>query len=401
MSEKNEILIFGAGALSLGFLGPELCKDYNLTLVDIGTKEELLSHLRREKRYFVNVSGPSLKSLEVSNINGLNLEISAEKEEVVEKIASAKIIFTAVGTGNLEKLVPLLCKGLTNRFKKNEEKLYILCCENGINIAGRLESSLQTSLKKSLPSNIKTGDTVMGRMCRTEEMAVNTDAVRPVFKDSGWAVIAEPFFGIPVKKGLVSGDISFSDAFQIKEDKVFDALEDVKFFAHNGGHAFLAYLGCLKEYKHYPELSRDKHLMGLAARMLDEEIGSALISKHKGAINRNDYSNYITALLRRMTCSSFNDPIERGIRGSLEKLHPDERLISGANFILSRGIIPEIYSLTIAAAIIININNKNLSGSLDEILVNYCSLDQERDAQLFNLIKKSYDSLGKRSVSRK
>ena len=393
MNRKNEVLIFGAGALSLGFLGPELAEDYALTFVDIDTKKELLLHLRQKKEYFVNISGPSPEFLKITGVNGLNLEISGEREEIVRKIVSAGIVFTAVGAKNLESLTPLICEGLTKRFKKNKEKLYLFCTENGRNVAEKFQSCLQSFLKTPLPSQIRIGNTVMGRMCRIEAGVSDNEDVRPVFKNSGWAVVAEPFFGIPIKKSLVESDTCFSDAFQIEEDKRFETLDDIKFFAHNGGHAFLGYLGYLKNYKYYPELSKDRYLMNLAARMLDEEIVGALISKHKNAVDRNDYRNYIANLLRRMTCPSFNDSIERGVRGSLEKLRSDERLISGAGFVLSQGFIPKIYSLTIAAAIMINIDNKNLAGNLDKILTDYCGLDQKKDRKLFNLIKSSYRSL--------
>ena len=57
---KKEILIFGAGALSLGFLGPELSKDYEITFIDREYKSGFLTHLRKENRYRFNISFPKI-----------------------------------------------------------------------------------------------------------------------------------------------------------------------------------------------------------------------------------------------------------------------------------------------------------------------------------------------------
>ncbi len=61
---KKEILIFGAGALSLGFLGPELSKDYEITFIDIEYKSDFLAYLKRENQYRLNISFPQVKPKE-------------------------------------------------------------------------------------------------------------------------------------------------------------------------------------------------------------------------------------------------------------------------------------------------------------------------------------------------
>ncbi len=73
MDKKPEALIFGAGALALGFLGPELYKSWDLTFIDIDTKKELLSRLKDDGRYSINIIGPLQKTFEVTGVHGLNL----------------------------------------------------------------------------------------------------------------------------------------------------------------------------------------------------------------------------------------------------------------------------------------------------------------------------------------
>ncbi|MBI2447770.1 MAG: hypothetical protein HYV48_04495 [Candidatus Omnitrophica bacterium] len=395
MSRQPDALIFGAGALALGFLGPELYKDWALTFIDIDAKKELLLHLKDNGKYTVNIAGPFQKAFEVTNVRGLNLNNPPELKEIIQRFNSSPLIFTSVGAANLNSLVPIFREGLNSREKAKSGAIYILCCENGRDIAMKFHTSLEVSLNRRLTSECRIGDTVMGRMCRVEPDIENNKHLEPVYEGANWAVVAEPFFGFPIKRGLIKEEKLFKSPFQLKEDNVFEALEDIKFFAHNGCHAFLGYIGFLKGYRYFGELKEDRNLMGLAYEMLFNETGKALITKHE-IIDRSDYENYATNLLRRLTCPSFNDSIDRAVRRPLEKLGPDERLISGARFILSQGIRPRIYTLAIAAAIKACVNNKEISSdNIDNILLTYCKLTPEKDAVLIELIKNSYEEIMK------
>ena len=316
MSRQPEALIFGAGALALGFLGPELYKDWALTFIDIDAKKELLSHLKDNGKYTVNIAGPFQKAFEVTNVRGLNLNNPPELKEIIQRFSSSKLIFTSVGAANLNSLVPIFCEGLSScmEFQKrdssaapqNDKKnvtlstsaslsvhsakslIYILCCENGRDIAMKFHASLEVSLNRLLTSECRIGDTVMGRMCRIEPDIESNKYLEPVYEGADWAVVAEPFFGFPIKRGLIKEEKLFKSPFQLKEDNVFEALEDIKFFAHNGCHAFLGYIGFLKGYRYFGELKEDKDLMGLAYEMLFNETGKALITKHQ-IINNKEY----------------------------------------------------------------------------------------------------------------
>ena len=401
MDKKPEALIFGAGALALGFLGPELYKDWALTFIDIDAKKELLSRLKDNGKYTVNIAGPFQKAFEVTNVRGLNLNNPPELKEIIQRFSSSPLIFTSVGAANLNSLVPIFCEGIRNvtegfslPFRKaKSDTTYILCCENGRDIAMKFHTSLEISLNRRLTLECRIGDTVMGRMCRVEPDIESNKYLEPVYEGANWAVVAEPFFGFPIKRSLIKEEKLFKSPFQLKEDSVFEALEDIKFFAHNGCHAFLGYLGFLKGYRYFGELKKDKNLMGLAYETLFNEVGKALITKHE-IIDRSDYENYAIDLLRRLTCPYFNDSIDRAVRRPLEKLGPDERLISGARFILSQGICPKIYTLSIAAAIKAGVNNKEISSdNIDEILLTYCKLTPDKDASLIELIKDSYERI--------
>jgi len=70
-------VVFGAGALGLGFLGPELAGDYRMVYVDIPQKGEFLGHLCAAGAYTANETGPSARAVRVEGVRGV---VSADAE---------------------------------------------------------------------------------------------------------------------------------------------------------------------------------------------------------------------------------------------------------------------------------------------------------------------------------
>jgi len=391
---KKEILIFGAGALSLGFLGPELSKDYRIIFVDRECKDDFLSYLRKENKYRINISFPQVNVVEVKNVSGLNFDNPQHLDLIVDKIAKVSLIFTAVGLSNLKSVAFILARGIRKRCQESKDSLFILCSENGWEVEAVMEGYLKKYIL-TLPSWVRIGNPVMGRMCRCEEN-VGKGIFQPVADNFNWAVIAEPWYGIPLRKSLVTQDkdgVFYGRAFQLKEDREFIALKRMKLLLHNGVHALLSYLGYLRGYSYFYELTKEKGLLSLAHKMINDEMIRALLSCYGEVLSEDEVKNYAICLLRRILCPIFRDSIKRGIRGSLEKLKPEERLISGARFIVSSGHLPEIYCMIIAAAIKINKNEGRLDGSLDRILLDYCQLKADKDERIIELVKRSYKKL--------
>lgn len=383
---KEEVLIFGAGALSLGFLGPELSKDYQITFIDREYKSDFLAYLKRKNRYWLNISFPQLKAIEVKNVTGLNLDNPEQKALLIDKICRVPIIFTAVGSSHLKSVASILAKGIKER--KSKDSLFILCSENGWNIEALMESHLKEDIL-NVPSWVRIGNPIMGRMCRCEEDVKEKGVFQPVANNFDWAIIAEPWYGIPLKKSITKDKNELFDgsAFQIKEDRKFTALKRMKFLLHNGTHAFLSYLGYLKGYSYFYQLAKEKELLRLAHKMMSDEIIKALLSSYPDVLDENEVNNYAINIFRRILCPVFKDSIKRGIRGS--KLKPEERLISGAKFIVSSGYLPQIYSMIIAAAIKIDKNEGRLKGSLERILLDHCQLKGDKDKKIIELVKKN------------
>lgn len=396
---KKEVLVFGAGALGLGFLGPELHENYSLTFVDREFKRKFLAYLDKKGEYRINLTTPGIEVVVIRGVEGLNLDDNREREKTVKKIGQASLIFTAVGFSNLKGVATILAEGIEKHPERKEE-LYILCCENGQDVPAKFQGFLR-QIMASLPSWVKISQPVIGRMCRYEEKVKPWSIFEPVASRFSWGIVAEPFYGIPVRRSLVAKSTVFSPAFQVKEDDEFEVSKERKILIHNGCHAFLAFLGYLKGYSYYCQLEEEKEILELAKKMVNEEMIEALLSKFGGVLDRNNLKNYSFDVLRRITSPLFGDSIFRGMRGSLEKLAPQERLIWGAKFIWSAGFLPKIYCLGIAAAIKIDQDKGKLAGSLEEILSRHCGLKQPQDAKLIELIKSGYSEIVERFRERK
>jgi mannitol-1-phosphate 5-dehydrogenase len=391
MSEAElSCVVFGAGALGLGFLGPELTPLCRVTYVDIPAKADLLDALREAGSYRFNETGLSMRAVTVSGVHGIALgEGGAVPDELTSALDAADFIVTAVGERNLPKLAPMLAAAVGRR--PSARPLRVLCSENGVEIAHKLRSAVEEAAGCALGDALLAGDTVMGRMCKVAPAADPLPA--PPAPGLDWAVVAEPFFGIPVERHAVAGLSPLPPAVQAQSPEVFQASEDVKMLSHNGLHAVLAYVGELRGVGHFAGLRREADVMELGRRLLVDEAGRALLQKHGAALDRNAYWNYADSILRRITCPVLNDPIERGARDVMRKLEPWERLVYSVRTVHGQGIEPVGYATGLAAALLFAERTGASALDADGILTEHCGFDGDADAELLALIRDRHAAL--------
>jgi len=373
-------VVMGAGALGLGFLGPEVGADYHMVYVDIPEKSDLLDHMTRAGEYTFNETGPSARAVTVRDARGI---CTSDAGAVAQALAGADLVFTAVGEPNLEKVAPTLAAAAAGRDPSRPFR--ILCCENGIEIARKCRAHVERALGASAGGRLIVGDTVMGRMCKI--VSPPEPHVAPIAPGLDWSVCAEPFFGIPVAAPAMAGLDEPGAAFQVMTEAEFAAQEDVKMMAHNGLHAFLAFLGHLRGKRYFCELTGDAEIMGMASAMLLDEAGEAMLRKHGPALDRNFYRNYAPTILRRITCPGLHDEIARGTRGVMRKLEPWERLVGGLRTIAGQGIEPRIYAVGLAGAVLVAQREGETDMALGEVLTRHCELDAQGESDLISLIE--------------
>ncbi|MCK4245250.1 MAG: hypothetical protein KAX20_06445 [Candidatus Omnitrophica bacterium] len=365
---KEKILIFGAGALSLGFLGPVLAEDYKLIFCDSDFKKDLIKFLQKENSYLVNICSEKITPFKVSGVTGFNLSMEGERNRIKKILKSIRIVFTAVGSKGIDETLNFIND---NSQKGRKERLYIFSAENDKTILKRWRGKFG--------EKIRLCDTVMGRMCRIDHPG---KYYQPVGSDLEEAVIAENFYGLPVPADIYFSAGLRGKAWQVMAEEEFTARSYLKLFGHNGAHAYLSYSGALQGFKYFHQVNLK--LLSEVKFLLNKEVGPAILHRYGDLLSQTEVKEYCRRLIERITSRTFSDSIERGIRNSLDKITSGERWIEGARFILKNGFTPKYFCRIIAAGIKLNIKKGLLSGSLDKIISEYCQIREEK---LITLIK--------------
>ncbi|MFO8009033.1 MAG: hypothetical protein R6V05_15010 [Candidatus Brocadiia bacterium] len=381
--------VIGAGALGLGFLGPELAEECRLTYLDIPAKGKFLRRLAEAGHYTLNQTGLSVRSFTVGPADGRALT-DEPSAGVCDALDAAELVFTAVGAANLPKLAPLLAAAAGRRTA--ERPLRVLCGENGVDIALSFRRAVCREADTDPGAALLVGDTVMGRMCKIARAP--DPPIEPVAPGLDWAVVSEAYFGIPVTRQTLRGLSRIPSALLPQGQAEFEASEDTKMLAHNGLHALLACLGRLRGAEYFSDLRDDAELMAMARRMLFEEVAPALLRKHAGVLGRNDVLNYCDWILRRTTCPVFSDVIARGVRGIMRKLQPRERLVYSLRTVAEQGVEPRVYAMAVAAAVTIARAEGETDLPFRRVLTQHCGLDPQADAELLALIEGRREALG-------
>ena len=381
-ADELHCVCFGAGGLGLGFLGPELAPECRITYVDVPEKAPFLDQLRRRGEYVLNLTGLSMRPVRVGGVEGVCLG-EETREEVLAALAEADLVFTAVGAANLPALAPAVAAALSRRSPANP--LRVLCGENGVQIARSFRAAVESEAEGPAGEALRVGDTVMGRMCKV--VADPQPPLQPPAPGLDWAVVAEPFYGIPVEQHAVAGMGTLPAAIEPHSAARFRACEDVKMLAHNGLHATLACLGYLRGALFFDELRADAELMEHARRLLIDEAGAALLRRHGAALGRNRYFNYCDAILRRVTCPVLHDSVERGVRGIMRKLEPWERLVYSVRTVAEAGVEPRAFATGLAAAVTVARRTGETEQQFRRVLTEHCGFEPEEDAALIDLIE--------------
>lgn len=331
---KKKALIIGAGAIGLGFLAERMSPDYDICLVDIPARGELLRRVQENQGLVVNVC----------SLGGISpVRVSCDFETVVsggqdgggkflQALREADLVLTATNRKHLDGIVANIAPAMNSRTKTG----WLLFCENGLDIAKTYSGSFS--------AQVTSVDTVMSRMCRFT--AGDEADYAPMWPDYDASLVVEDYGYLPLDADLCAGG-PFSSAFSMVTHEEFLYWEDVKLYLHNGMHAFVSYHAFLEGVR----LLRDAPVWvrEQAREVMLREVVPAIVSTHPAA-DRNEVQRYGLELLERFFSPYFNDSVERGTRGIEDKLAPDERLLGGCEYIRRAGIDPKGYASTIEAA---------------------------------------------------
>ncbi len=121
---------FGAGNIGRGFIGEILFQNgFNITFVDINAT--LIDALKERGTYEIELADASKERITVTGVTGLNNQ--TDPAAVIQAVAEADLITTAIGPNVLPFIAELIAKGLQMRREKGiTQAMDVIACENMI-----------------------------------------------------------------------------------------------------------------------------------------------------------------------------------------------------------------------------------------------------------------------------
>ncbi|MGV3465660.1 MAG: mannitol-1-phosphate 5-dehydrogenase [Heyndrickxia sp.] len=329
----KQVVHFGAGNIGRGFIGALFSQSgYHVTFVDIA--DQIIDQLNAKKQYTVKLATDQQESMTITNVSGLNN--MKQESEVVEAIKGATYLTTAIGPTILPRIAPLIAKGLAERVKTSDEKLYVIACENQISatdlLKGYIFESLDEDTKAKLEGKVYFFNSAVDRIVPIQDNQGSLDVlVEPYFE---WVV--ETTEEIPPVEGMkIVGDLA--------------PFIERKLFTVNTGHAVIAYLGYLGNKSTIDQTLADEAIETQVKATLGET-GAYLIKEYN--LNPEEHQHYIEKIINRFKNAYLNDAVTRVGRSPIRKLGPNDRLVRPATQAEKAGLSYTNLSKAIASALL-------------------------------------------------
>ena len=325
---------FGAGNIGRGFIGQVLNEaGYETTFVDI--QENVVEALKRKQQYDVILADESEEHFLVDKVTALNS--ADDSDQVVERLANADLITTAVGPNVLPIISGLLAKGLVARTQTDAGPVNVIACENMVGGSEALHGYVM--------QHIGSEDTdAVEEISGFPNAAV--DRIVPEQSTESLNVTVEPFYEWVVDESQITGGKPDVDGITFVED--LSPYIERKLFTVNTGHAALAYLGYARGFPTTAEAIEDDSVREKVSGALDET-GRLLVEKH--GFDEEEHSRYKEKILSRFSNPYISDEVTRVARTPIRKLGHEERLVSPALQLIEQGHEPVHLAEVISAVL--------------------------------------------------
>jgi mannitol-1-phosphate 5-dehydrogenase len=317
---QKKLVLFGAGKIGRSFIGQLFSRGgYEVVFIDIS--KQIIDELNFRRNF--NVIIKSDEGEEIINIENVRGVYADDEQNVVNEIATAEITAVSVGISGLDKVFPLLAKGLVKRQKINDKSaLDIIIAENMRNADEYFHNELVKYLPEKFPLDDLVGlvETSIGKMVpMMQKKHVQYDILQ---------IFAEPYNTLILNKKAFKNPIPEIDGLAPKEN--MKAWVDRKLFIHNLGHSAAAYIGYLfnPDFVYlFEALMVPEVFMNVKETML--QAADILIKKYPKEFTLKDLEEHINDLLFRFQNKALGDTIFRVGCDLMRKLGPEDR-ISGA-----------------------------------------------------------------------
>lgn len=384
--QQNKLVLFGAGKIGRSFIGQLFSiGGYEVVFVDIN--KIVIDALNYRGHYKVIIKSDKEEVLNIYNVRGV---YAADKQKVIQEIATAGIVAVSVGLDGLETLFPLLAKGLLERQRIDRNNaLDIIIAENMRDADVYFHQRLEKLLPWNFPLDKLVGliETSIGKMVPIMQKKDIQEDILQVF--------AEPYNMLILNKKGFRNPIPAIKGLAPKEN--MKAWVDRKLFIHNLGHSAAAYFG----YFHNPEfvylyeaLAVPEVIKYVRETMLQS--ADILLNKNPDEFTLNHLTEHIDDLLFRFQNKALGDTIFRVGCDLMRKLGPQDRLAGAIKAALDMNLPYEkiLYALVCGCHFRAKDEDGNMfKGDLEfvkfyekgikSILTMLCGFDEIQNSQLF------------------
>jgi mannitol-1-phosphate 5-dehydrogenase len=331
---------FGAGNIGRGFIGGLLHDaGYEVCFVDVNT--EIVKLLNEKKEYKIVLANQEREEQLITGVSAVNS--IANPERVIEMIAGADLVTTAVGPNILGIISDLVYKGLKKRSEAVEAPLNIIACENMIGGSAFLKEKVY---EKAAAEEKAQFDKLFAFPNAAVDRIVPNQT-----NDDPLMVLVEPFYEWVVDASAMIGDVPNIGGVKFVEDLA--PYIERKLYTVNTGHASIAYLGYLNGFHAIDKAVRSEVINQVVSGAL-KETGEVIIEKY--GFDQDDHLDYINKILSRFENPFIIDDVTRVGRSPLRKLGKDDRLFGPAlSFFELFKEVPENLTHVIAAALLFEV----------------------------------------------
>ena len=303
-------IMFGAGNIGRGFIGMLLAEaGYKVVFADVNPV--VIDRLHEDKEYTVHIMDVDKKDYQITNVDG----ILSTGDEIIEEIAGAEVLTTAVGLVILPRIAPTIAEGIKKRISNGcKESLNIIACENAIRASSQLKNHVYEILNDEEKAYC---DEYVGFPdCSVDRI------VPPVHNEIPTDVVVESYYEWNVEKASFKGNIPDIPGMNLADN--LEAYIERKLFTLNTGHCITAYIGMGKGYKTIREAIEDPEIYDIVHGAMMQS-GAGLVKKH--GFDQDAHNKYIEKIIGRFKNPYLEDEVTRVGREPLRKLSADDRLV--------------------------------------------------------------------------
>jgi mannitol-1-phosphate 5-dehydrogenase len=396
MVNYKQIVIFGAGKIGRSFIGQLFgCSGYQVVFIDIDPG--IITSLNLQKTYRVIIKEEKEEEIVVPNISAISV---LESAKVIQAISNTGILAVSVGKNVLLQIIPIIAKGLQNRFQFNPGfPLDIILAENMRSASRFFYERLSKELPQNFPLDNFIGlvETSIGKMVplvpsnelKRDPLILYTERYNTLILDT---------------KGFKN---SIPEVEGLAPKNNIKAWVDRKAFIHNLGHATAAYYGYFKipTAIYLYEVLQDLSVLEFTRNVMLQSAKS-LLNAYPNDFTEIDLNNHIDDLLIRFQNKALLDTVFRIGMDLVRKLGSGDRFLGSINLALKYGNPYDLIAEAMTYGFLFKakgedgnplLSDARFLDALDENfesgLIKYLNMEPEIDKNIIENLRKIFYSL--------